>query len=152
MKSATTPRRAGDRPMRTLLLIYAMRLRAVRNAMFRRGWRHGLGWMVVFLAVAVVDVTVFRVAPQTLQLAGAAQAGTHGVDMAQLFSTLISFFNISFAMLLLASFPLTIGTYTYKSDLSILLPTPLNSSVVFSEKLLTGMIRQYILVFPLMGS
>jgi hypothetical protein len=54
-------------------------------------------------------------------------------------------------MLLLASFPLTIGTYTYKSDLSILLPTPLNSSVVFGEKLLTGMFRQYILVFPLMG-
>ena len=52
--------------MRTLLLIYAMRLRAVRNAMFRRGWRHGLGWVLVFLAVAVVDVTVYHVAPQTL--------------------------------------------------------------------------------------
>jgi hypothetical protein len=128
-----------------------MRLRAVRNAMFRRGWRHALGWLLVFLAVAVVDVTVYHVAPQTLQLAGPAQPGIHGVDMAQLFSTLISFFNISFAMLLLASFPLTIGTYTYKSDLSILLPTPLNASVVFSEKLLTGMLRQYILVFPLMG-
>jgi hypothetical protein len=137
--------------MRTLLLIYAMRLRAVRNAMFRRGWRHGLGWLLVFFAVAVVDVTVYHVAPQTLQLAGSAQPGIHGVDMAQLFSTLISFFNISFAMLLLASFPLTIGTYTYKSDLSILLPTPLNARVVFSEKLLTGMLRQYILVFPLMG-
>ncbi|MGH2387040.1 MAG: putative ABC transporter permease subunit [Chloroflexota bacterium] len=137
--------------MRTLLLIYAMRLRAVRNSLFRRGKRHALGWILVLLAVAVVDVTVYQVAPRTLDLVGAAQPGARGVDTVRLFSTLISFFNISFAMLLLASFPLTVGTYTYKSDLSILLPTPLNAGVVFAEKLLTGMLRQYILVVPLMG-
>jgi hypothetical protein len=137
--------------VRTLLLIYIMRLRAVRNALFRRGRRHALGWMVVLLAVAMVDLTVYQVAPRTLDLVGAAQPGVSGVDTVRLFSTLISFFNISFAMLLLASFPLTVGTYTYKSDLSILLPTPLNAGVVFAEKLLTGMLRQYILVVPLMG-
>ncbi len=137
--------------MRMLLLIYAMRLRATRNALFRRGWRHGLGWLVVLLAVAMVDATVFQLAPRTLDLVGPALPGVQGVDTPRLFSTLISFFNLSFAMLFLASFPLTIGTYTYKSDLSILLPTPVRARVVFTEKLLTGMLRQYILVVPLMG-
>src|ERR1700722_11520917 len=123
--------------MRILLLIYRMRLTAVRNALRQRGWRGAFGWSIVFLAVAMVDVTIFGVAPRTPQLAQASAYTSGDVDMGQLFSSLISFFNLSFAMLFLASFPLTIGTYTYKSDLSILLPTPLNSSVVFGEKLLT---------------
>ncbi len=141
----------GD-TVRFLLLIYGMRLRATRNALLRRGWRSSLGWLAVILAVAMVDISVFKVAPKTLQLAGpAGQTAAGAVDMGQLFSALISFFNISFAMLFLASFPLTLGTYTYRSDLSILLPTPVESRIVFTEKLLTGMLRQYILVFPLMG-
>ena len=137
--------------MRFLLLIYRMRLTAVRNAVLHRGWRGAAGWVIVFLAVAMVDVTIFGVAPRTLQLAPASGALSGGVDMGQLFSSLISFFNLSFAMLFLASFPLTIGTYTYKSDLSILLPTPVEPRIVFAEKLLTGMLRQYVLVIPLMG-
>ncbi len=139
--------------MRFLLLIYGMRLRAVRNNMLRRGWRHSFGWIAVAIAVGIVDVTVFKVAPQTLKLVGgAATVRWHGaVDMNQLFSSLSSFFNVSFAMLFLASFPLTLGTYTYKSDLSILLPTPVQPGIVFAEKLLTGILRQYILVLPLMG-
>lgn len=137
--------------MRFLLLIYRMRLTAVRNALLQRGWRGAFGWSIVFLAVAMVDVTIFSVAPRTLQLAQASAYTGSGVDMGQLFSSLISFFNLSFAMLFLASFPLTIGTYTYKSDLTILVPTPVEPHIVFAEKLLTGMIRQYILVLPLMG-
>ncbi|MDB5058755.1 MAG: hypothetical protein JWO59_2227, partial [Chloroflexi bacterium] len=138
--------------MRFLLLIYGMRLRAVRNNMLRRGWRHSFGWIAVAIAVGIVDVTVFKVAPQTLKLVGGATHQVNGaVDMDQLFSSLISFFNVSFAMLFLASFPLTLGTYTYKSDLSILLPTPVQPGIVFAEKLLTGILRQYILVLPLMG-
>ena len=73
------------------------------------------------------------------------------MDIEELFSSLISFFNVSFAMLFLASFPLTLGTYTYKSDLSILLPTPVQPRMVFAEKLLTGILRQYMIVVPLMG-
>src|SRR5260370_42319341 len=115
-----------------------MRLRATRNALLRRGWRSSLGWLAVILAVAMVDISVFKVAPKTLQLAGpAGQTAAGAVDMGQLFSALISFFNISFAMLFLASFPLTLGTYTYSSDLSILLPTPVESRFVFPEHLLT---------------
>jgi hypothetical protein len=68
-----------------------------------------------------------------------------------LFTALISFFNLSFAMLFLASFPLTLGTYTYKSDLALLLPAPMPPGIVFAEKLLTGILRQYVLVIPLMG-
>lgn len=139
--------------MRFLLLIYAMRLRAVRNRIARSGWRHSFGWLAVATAVGIVDVTVFKVAPQTLKLVdtGLHTQASGGVDLARLFSSLISFFNISFAMLFLASFPLTLGTYTYKSDLSILLPTPVEPRIVFAEKLLTGILRQYILVIPLMG-
>jgi hypothetical protein len=137
--------------MRFLLLIYRMRLAAVRNTLLQRG-RHGaFGWCIVFLAVAMVDTVIFGVAPRTLQLAQASAAVPGSVDTGRLFSALISFFNVSFAMLFLASFPLTIGTYTYKSDLSILLPTPVEPGIVFAEKLLTGMIRQYVLVIPLMG-
>src|SRR5579864_897917 len=138
--------------MRTLLIIYAMRLRAVRNTFVRGNIRHSLGWLAVALAVAMVDITVFKVAPRTLALVGGTTPMQRGaVDMEQLFTSLISFFNISFAMLFLASFPLTLGTYTYKSDLSILLPTPVEPRIIFAEKLLTGILRQYIIVIPLMG-
>ena len=139
--------------MRTLLTIYAMRLRAVRNNLLRRGWRNGLGWLVVLIALGAVDVSIFSYAPQSIQLVGGTMAGVHSgrLDMNALFSLLVPFFNGSFAMLFLASFPLTIGTYTYKSDFSILLPTPVQPRVIFAEKLLTGMLRQYVIVFPIMG-
>lgn len=138
--------------MRTLLIIYAMRLRAVRNNVLRGSVRQSLGWLAVAFAVVAVDTTVFKVAPRTLALAGGAAYATGGaVDLGQLFTSLISFFNVSFAMLFLASFPLTIGTYTYRSDLAILIPTPVQPRIVFAEKLLTGILRQYVIVLPLMG-
>ncbi|HWE63814.1 MAG TPA: hypothetical protein VHB98_19045 [Chloroflexota bacterium] len=139
--------------MQTLLIIYAMRLRAVRNNFLRGSVRHSFGWLAVALAVALVDITVFKLAPRTLALVGGAATARPGgaVDMEQLFASLISFFNVSFAMLFLSSFPLTLGTYTYKSDLAILLPTPVQPWIVFSEKLLTGILRQYVIVVPLMG-
>jgi hypothetical protein len=138
--------------MRYLLLIYGMRLRAVRNNMTRGGLRHSAGWIAVILAVGLVDIVVFRLAPQSLNLVGAVRSGSTGqLDVNRLYGSLVPLFNVSFAMLFLASFPLTIGTYTYKSDLAILLATPVTPRVVFAEKLLTGILRQYILVLPLMG-
>ena len=130
----------------------AMRLRTVRNNFLRGSKRNVLGWLAVLLAVGVVDVTLFKLAPKSLELVGGVTSGADGaVDSEQLFSSLVSFFNVSFAMLFLASFPLTLGTYTYKSDLSILLPTPIEPRIVFAEKLLTGILRQYVIVVPLMG-
>ncbi len=138
--------------MRYLFQIYGMRLRAVRNNITRRGLRHGTGWIFVVLAVSLVDIVVFKAAPRSLNLVGAAHSEVAGgVDLDRLFGSLIPFFNVSFAMLFLASFPLTIGTFTYRSDLAILLATPVSPRIVFAEKLLTGILRQYILVLPLMG-
>jgi hypothetical protein len=129
-----------------------MRLRAVRNNFLRGSLRQSLGWLAVALAVSAVDVAVFKAAPRSLALVGgAAHAGDGSLDLGQLFTSLISFFNVSFAMLFLASFPLTIGTYTYRSDLAILLPTPVQPRIVFAEKLLTGILRQYVIVVPLMA-
>src|SRR5207249_2452531 len=58
--------------------------------------------------------------------------------------------NVSFAMLLLASFPIALGTYTYRSDLALLLPMPVNSVIIFAEKLLGATLRQHLLVLPLL--
>jgi hypothetical protein len=139
--------------MHLLLAVYAMRLRAVRNTLQRGGVRMLAGWLLVLGAVAVVEVVIFTLAPRSLQLAGTALSGgsSHALAFQALFTALISFFNLSFAMLFLASFPLTLGTYTYRSDLALLLPAPIPPRVVFAEKLLTGILRQYVLVIPLMG-
>jgi hypothetical protein len=125
-----------------------MRLRTLANVVRGARPQKAIGWAIVLVVVSFVDLAVFRAAPRSISLA-VAPAGQSGM-LAQLGVTLISVFNISFAMLFLASFPVALGTYTYRSDMAILLPMPVPSAAIFAEKLLGAVLRQHLLVVPLL--
>ena len=134
--------------MHTLGIIYGMRARALYNTLRQAPPRRAISWLIVVVVVALVDVGIFRVAPRSIDLAVPSDGQT-GVG-AQLAVTLTTTFNISFAMLFLASFPIALGTYTYRSDLALLLPMPVNSRIIFAEKLIGATLRQHLLVVPLL--
>jgi len=132
----------------TLRIIYAMRLRTLRNTIRNAPRGRAGGWLMVAVVVVLVDMVIFRAAPRSISLAVAPQ-GVSG-PTGQMAVALTSAFNISFAMLFLASFPVALGTYTYRSDLPLLLPMPVHSAIIFAEKLITATLRQHLLVLPLL--